>query len=67
LCLRSSIIDFSGHSIFHSAEVRALSEASIADTLCQKVEVTPCQVLLLFYVLYYNESIPSESSIDHAG
>ncbi|CAO3686696.1 unnamed protein product [Umbelopsis vinacea] len=53
-------------SIFHSAEVRALSEASIADTLCQKVEVTPCQVLLLFYVLYYNESIPSESSIDHA-
>ncbi|KAJ2955332.1 hypothetical protein NQZ79_g8655 [Umbelopsis isabellina] len=52
-------------SIFHSPDVNALPEPLIADTVRQRTVVTPCQVLLLFYILYYNESIPSELLSEH--
>ncbi|KAG2173288.1 hypothetical protein INT43_004662, partial [Umbelopsis isabellina] len=54
-------------SIFHSSDVNALPEALIADTVRQRTVVTPCQVLLLLYILYYNESIPSELLNEHQG
>ncbi|KAG2186450.1 hypothetical protein INT44_002672 [Umbelopsis vinacea] len=51
-------------SIFYSPQVHALSEESIADTLSQRVKVTASQVILLFYVLYYNESIPPQTTTE---
>ncbi|KAI9290387.1 hypothetical protein BC943DRAFT_12907 [Umbelopsis sp. AD052] len=55
------------NSIFYSPQVHALSEESIADTLSQRVKVTASQVILLFYVLYYNESIPPQSTTEFPG
>lgn len=47
--------------------MNALPEPLIADTVRQRTMVTPCQVLLLFYILYYNESITSELLNEHQG